>query len=385
MSFRHLFDVPEDVAYFNAAYYSPILNESRRRLLDSAAAKSHPWERTTPSFFDDAETIRGLASTLFGGDADGYAVIPAASYGISTAARAIEPQLQRGDRILIVAEEFPSNVLPWRRGCDATGAEILTVPKPADGDWARAILPMIDPRVKVVAMSTCHWTDGARIDLAPVSAAARANGSLLVVDATQSLGAMPFTIAEIQPDFLIAAAYKWMLCPYGVALMYVAPEWRDARPLEESWLARDNAHDFTALAEYSDRYMPGARRFDCGEKATNNLPGAIAALEQIRSWGVQTIAQSLSAINLTIGRELESLGFRLAPAAERCPHMLGAILPDHAVRSSAASAPALVSELRERNIYISQRGQSLRFSPHMHVNVRDVERLVEALTSLIRR
>ncbi len=378
MQYRHLFDIPDEVAYFNAAYYSPLLNESRRRLVESAAAKSHPWERTTASFFDDAETIRGLASELFGGDADGYAVIPAVSYGVSTAARAIEPQLKRGDRILVVADEFPSNVLPWRRAAQETGAEVITVPTPADEDWTRAILPMIDAQVKVVAMSTCHWTNGARIDLAPVGAAARANGSLFVVDATQSLGVMPFSIAGIQPDFLIAAAYKWLLCPYGVALMYVAPAWRDARPLEESWLARDNAQDFTSLANYSGRYMPGARRFDGGEKVTNNLPGAIAALEQIRAWGVEMIADSLAAINATIGRELEELGFSLPHPSQRCPHMLGASLPE-------SGSLSIVSELRDRKIYISQRGQSLRFAPHMHVNDRDIENLIGALTSLVGR
>jgi selenocysteine lyase/cysteine desulfurase len=377
MSHRRLFDSPEDLAYFNAAYYSPLLNESRRRLVESAEAKSHPWNRTSDSFFDDAEEIRWLAAALFGGDRDGYAVIPAASYGISTAARAIEPRLGPGDRILVMAEEFPSNVLPWRRVAGETGAEILTVPPPADGDWTGAILPMIDARVKVVAMSACHWTNGARIDLVPVGAAARAAGSLLVVDVTQSLGAMPFPMAEIQPDFLVAAAYKWLLCPYGVALMYVSPAWRDARPLEESWLTFDNARDFTSLAAYSDRHFPGARRFDGGETVTNNLPGAIAALEQIREWRIDGIAASLSAINATIAGELEGLGFRLPPKSQRCPHMLGATLPE------SFSAP-VVAELRARQIYISQRGQSLRFAPHMYVNDRDVSRLIDALTSLVR-
>ena len=377
MPHRQLFDIPDDIAYFNAAYYSPLLNESRRCLVESAEAKSHPWNRTTDSFFDEAEEIRWLASQLFGGDRDGYAVIPAASYGISTAARAIEPRLGAGDRILVMAEEFPSNVLPWRRVAAQTGAEMLTVPAPADGDWARAILPMIDARVKVVAVSACHWTNGARIDLTPVGAAARANGSLLVVDATQSLGAMPFSIADIQPDFLVAAAYKWLLCPYGVALMYVAPAWRDARPLEENWLTFDNARDFTSLAVYSDRHFPGARRFDGGETVTNNLAGAIAALEQIREWGVDYIASSLAAVNATIAGELERLGFTLPPQSQRCPHMFGATLPP------SLSIP-VVAELRARRIYISQRGQSLRFAPHLYVNERDVSRLIEALASLVR-
>src|SRR5262249_39160366 len=99
---RHLFDIPSGVAYFNTAYNSPLLNASRARLIAAAAAKSRPWERSAPDFFADAERIRELAAGLFGGDSDGYAIIPAASYGVSSAARAIEPTLAAGDRIVVV-------------------------------------------------------------------------------------------------------------------------------------------------------------------------------------------------------------------------------------------------------------------------------------------
>lgn len=378
---RHLFDIPEDVAYFNCAYYSPLLNESRRRLLDAATAKSHPWQRTTASFFDDAETIRGLAATLFGGDVNGYAIIPSVSYGVSTAARALEPTLGPGDRILVVAEEFPSNVLPWHRVAAERGAELVTVPTPADGDWVTAILPYIDRRVKVAALSTCHWTNGARIDLVPIAHACRDNTTVLVVDATQSLGAMPFAMDDVAPDFLIAAAYKWLLCPYGVALMHVGAKWRTSRPLEESWLARDNAHDFTSLAHYSDGYLAGARRFDVGEKATASLPGAIAALEQIRDWGIASIASRLETINAEIAATLVELRCEIPPASVRCPHMLGAGLPDD---SPAAAEPGgVVSALRADQIYISQRGRSLRVAPHLYITPHDIERLTGRLAACI--
>jgi len=375
---RHLFDIPHDVAYFNCAYYAPQLNASRDRLVAGARAKSAPWERLAPSFFDDAETLRELWSRLFGGDADGYAVVPAASYAISTAARAVEPRLRSGDRILVIAEEFPSNVLPWRRTALETGAVMTTVPTPADGDWAKAIVNGIEPAVKVVAVSTCHWTNGARIDLEPVGEACRSNGSLLVVDATQTLGAMPFSMDRVQPDFLTAPSYKWQLGPYGTGLLYVSEPWRSARPLEESWLARDNAADFTSLANYSDRYLPGSRRFDVGEKGSLTvLPGAIAAAEQIEAWGIDNIAASLAAINARISSHLRSLGFTVPEEARRCPHMFGALVP------SSKDAGPLVAELRKRGIYISQRGNSLRFAPHLYVDEGDLDRLREALDELL--
>jgi selenocysteine lyase/cysteine desulfurase len=148
--------------------------------------------------------------------------------------------------------------------------------------------------------------------------------------------------------------------------------------LEETWLARENAEDFASLVNYSDQYMPGARRFDVGQKCTEAiLPGAIAALEQIKTWGVQQISDSLSTINQSIALHLTKLGFQLPDDSQRCPHMFGAIIPNDYKGN-------LVSELRERKIFISQRGKSVRFAPHLHINDYDLKRLLETLDELIR-
>ncbi len=379
LSQRRLFDIPDNIVYFNCAYNSPLLIESKRRLVAGAGEKCHPWERTASNFFDDAETIRKLSAGIFGGKAGDYAIIPSASYGISTAARAIEPNLRTGDQILLIDEEFPSNVLPWQRVAKETGTEIITVPTPGDGNWTRAIIDRLDKRIKVVAVSSCHWTNGVKIDLAEIGKACRNLNSVLVVDATQTLGAMPLVIEEIKPDFLVASGYKWLLCPYGFSLFYVSEQWQKSRPLEETWMARENAEDFASLVKYSDDYMDGSRRFDVGQKCTPTiLPGAIAALEQIGKWGVPEIAGSLLLINRRIALHLEQLGFQLHDDSQRCPHLFGALLPDYYKNN-------LVNELKMRNIFISQRGNSLRFSPHLHINENDVNKLLETLTELIRK
>jgi len=313
---RRLFDIPEGVAYFNTAYSGPQLNASRDRLFLAAGAKSHPWDRLPADFFDDAERVRVLAGDLFGGGADGWAVIPAASYGVSTAARVLEPTLKSGDRILVMSDEFPSNVLPWLSTARARGCEVITT-APVDGDWTTAVVAAVRPGVRVVAACHCHWTNGAGIDLAAVGAACRAVGAALVLDVTQSLGAAPLDLAAVDPDFLVAAGYKWLLSPYGMGLMYVAPRWRGARPLEETWLARDGADDFASLVHTSDRYRPGARRFDGGETCvTTVLPGAIAALEQLSHWGVARVAAS-RAISGSNSRRTSSTSSGLVMALTR--------------------------------------------------------------------
>ena len=374
---RLLFDIPDDIAYFNCAYYSPLLIESRKKLMEGLNSKSHPWERTARDFFTDAETIRKSAASLFGGEPDGYAIIPSVSYGISTAARAMEPQLGKDDSILILEEGFPSNVLPWIRIAKERGTKLIRVSVPGDGNWTNAIIEKIDKGVKVLALFPCLWTNGVFIDLAKIRKAI-GDDVIMAIDATQSLGAMTFSIDEVKPDFLVSAGYKWLLCPYGFSLMYVSEKWRNARPLEESWQARENAEDFGSLVNSSDNYMTGARRFDVGQKGTPTiLPGVIAALEQINAWGIENISDSLLGINKRIADHLSALGFQLPDSSQRSPHMFGAIIPDKYKGD-------LISELSKRKIYISQRGNSVRFSPHLHISENDIERLLATLDDLFK-
>lgn len=374
---RHLFDIPEEVAYFNCAYNSPQLTASTNALIKGVTSKSNPWTRSSESFFDDAETIRNLSADLFGGDQEGYAILPSASYGLSTAARIIEPLLCNKHSILLMAEEFPSNVLPWQRIAKETGASITTVPTPLDFDWTKAIIQNMNEHTKVVAISSCHWTNGLIVDLIKVREACNRINAILVIDATQTLGAVPLSMDEVKPDFLVSAGYKWLLGPYGFGLMYVAPQWRDSRPLEETWLARSNAHNFAALVNYSDVYASGARRFDVGEKCTPTiLPGAIAALQQLQLWGIKNITSNLSEINAVISSQLMLLGFKLPPVSFRSPHLFGAKTPSNYTGN-------LVTILQEHSIYISQRGDSLRFSPHLHINKKDIESLLFQIEKIV--
>ncbi|MDE3154770.1 MAG: aminotransferase class V-fold PLP-dependent enzyme [Acidobacteriota bacterium] len=372
---RDLFDIPDDVAYFNCAYYAPLLNRSRDRFVAAAAAKSHPWERTASDFFTDGHELRRLAAATLGGDADGYAIVPAASYGIAVAAQALRRRISSRDRILVLDEQFPSNYYAWRRLAGEAGAQVDVVPKPADCDWTPAVLARLGRGVRIVALPHCHWTDGALLDLPAIGRACRDLDASLVVDATQSLGALPLPFEEVRPDFVVAAGYKWLLWPYGVGLLYVAPGWRTARPLEESWLARLDPEDFAGLTRYRDDYLPSARRFDVGETGTAALPAAIAALEQLRDWGVDAVAATLRGITDRIARFLEARGFQVADARLRSPHLFGAVAPSSVPRDA-------VGRLRDAKVFVSQRGTSLRFSPHVYVTEADVSRLFQAIENL---
>jgi selenocysteine lyase/cysteine desulfurase len=293
--------------------------------------------------------------------------VPATSYGFTVAARALG--VGPADRVLVLAEEYPSGVYAWR----ATGAEVVTVERGADRSWTEAVLDVLDERISVVTVPNVHWTDGAVVDLAAVADRSHAVGARLVIDGSQSVGAMPLDVAALRPDFVVAVGYKWLLGPFGVGYLYVAPEHRDGEPIEQNWINRAGSQDFARLVDYRDDYQPGARRFDVGQRTKFELvPMAIAALEQLTAWGVDAVATRLAAITEGIAERTSGLGLDATPAAQRGPHLLGLAVPD-GIRDTVLPA------LAKADCYAALRGRALRISPHLHVTEHDVDRLVEAL------
>ncbi len=372
---RHLFDMPDEIAYLNCAYMSPLLNAARDAGQAAVARKSQPWRITARDFFEDSETARGLFAQLIGADADGVALIPAASYGVSLASANLP--IRAGQRIVALDEQFPSNVYPWRDLAARSDAAVVTVSRPADYDWTRAILAQLDERAAIVAVPQCHWTDGSLVDLVRVGERARAVGAALVIDATQSLGASPLDIQQVRPDFLIAAGYKWLLGPYSVGFLYAAPEHREGRPLEHNWIAREGSEDFAGLVMYRDAFQPGARRYDVGEHSNFALlPIAIVCLRQLLMWGVAEIAATLGELTGAVEARAREVGLQPVPAARRVSHMLG-------LRSPATLPADLPARLAAANVYVSVRGQSIRISPHVYNTQDDVARLFEVLATAL--
>src|ERR687890_562951 len=374
-----LFEIPEDIVYLNCAYMSPQLRPAREAGEKAVSRKSRPWEITPDMFFEDAEEIRALFARLVGGDADGVAIIPSVSYGISIAAANVP--VREGEKIIILEDQFPSNVYAWGGLAEQSGARLVTLPRPEDLDWTRPLLEEIDPNTAVVAVPNCHWTDGSLVDLASVGESVREAGAALVVDAIQSLGAHPFDVSEVRPDFLVAASYKWLLGPYGVGYMYVGEEYREGKPIEHNWINRRGSQDFSRLVEYEDAFQPGTRRFDVGERSNFALlPMAIAALRQILDWGIENVSKTIGRLTDLVEKEAKECGIEAVPAEKRARHIIGLGLGPEGPRAPEDLAARLASD----NVFVSVRGGSIRVSPHLYNTERDVERLFNSLLRHLR-
>ncbi len=278
---------------------------------------------------------------------------------------------------MVLEGEFPSNVYAWYELAKRSGARVETVKRPQDSSWTRAIVEQIDDQTGIVAIPNCHWTDGSLVDLQQVSIRVREVGAALVVDATQSVGAYPLNVAEIQPDFLVTAAYKWLLGPYSLGFLHVAPHHRQGIPLEFNWISREGSENFAQLVDDRPTYQPGARRFDVGERSNFILlPMAIAAMKQILQWEVPRINATLQELTAQIEHKARELGFQTVTAHHRVGHLIG-------LRHPSELPVQLAIELAQSNVFVSVRGNSIRVSPHLYNTTDDIDRFFYLLGRLL--
>jgi len=376
--YRAEFDIPRDICYLNAAYMTP----QPRRVVEAATRgvryRAQPWRITPPDFFAEVEVLRATFARQIGCAADNVAIVPSAGYGVSCAA--LNVSIEKGDVILGIHDQFPSNYYAWGRKAQAAGAEFVMVRRESGQTWAESLLAAIaslGDRIAVATLEGHHWSTAEFVDLEDVVPALRAVGAAVVLDLTQTIGAFPIDIRQIAPDFMVAAGYKWQFCPYGIAFFYVDERYFDGVPIEEPWMSRDGAEDFSRLADITDRYQPGARRFDVSEKSSfSNIAGASAALRMLEEWGVPTVCEKLAETNARIATILSEHGFETAAPARRAPHFQGARLPQTDPRTLAA-------RLAERGVYASVRGQHLRVAPHLYTDDEDLARLDDALRAAL--
>lgn len=368
---RHLFDIPDDVAYLNCAYMSPLMKPAIEAGDAGLARKAHPWEITPDKFFTGADEFRATAAQLVSCSADDIAIVPSASYGVATAARNLPAK--KGQSILVLEEQFPSNYYPWQRQAEENGASLKVVAWPEDNDWTAAVLDSLTADVAIAALPHVHWTSGGRLDLVRIGEACRKLGAALVLDLTQSLGALPFSVRDVRPDFAVAASYKWLLGPYSIGLLYVAPKWQGGIPLEENWIQRANARDFSSLILYTEDYDAGARRFDMGERSNFALlPAAVRAMKQLLEWDVEQISETAGALNRQLAAAAAELGFSSPPEHLRAPHYL-------CLRRKTGIPQEFPEILARERTFVSVRGSSVRVTPHVYNSAADAERLISCL------
>jgi selenocysteine lyase/cysteine desulfurase len=374
---KDLFQLPEDIHYLNCAYMSPLLKSVEERGIEGMRQKRNPTSIKPADFFTGVVGVREKYARMVNCTPEQVAVMPSVSYGMSSVIRNIP--YRKGQHALTISEEFPSCYYTAQRWCREHGAELRVVVRKEDiplkgEDWNRRILEAIQKDTAFVVMASVHWMNGTRFDLEQIGTRCKEVGASLVVDGSQSVGALPIDVKSCKIDALISAAYKWLMGPYSTALSYIHEDFNDGIPLEESWMTRPNSERFDRLTQYQEGYKPGAVRFDVGQSSNFIfMPMLDEALGQLLDWGIEEIQNYARQLGEPLISYFKEKGVALDEEIFRAFHLMGLPLPEH------IDGEALVQELQSRKVFVSLRGSNIRISINVFNNQEDVQELISAL------
>jgi selenocysteine lyase/cysteine desulfurase len=374
---KHLFSLPGGIHYLNCAYMSPLLRSVEERGIEGLQLKRNPVAIKPVDFFTGAVGVRQKFAELVQCEPVQVAVMPSVSYGMNSVIRNIP--CRKGQHALTLSEEFPSCYYTAKRWCIEHETTLRVVARKDDipqrgREWNERIIESITGDTAFIVMASVHWMNGTKFDLEKIGARCREVGARLIVDGSQSVGALPIEVKKANIDALICAGYKWLMGPYSSALSYIHEDFNDGIPLEESWMTRPNAEHFDRLTNYMEEYKPGAVRFDVGQSSNFIfLPMLDEALRQLLDWGVNEIQDYARTLGAPLIDFFLERGSPLDDQAHRAHHLLGLQLPE------GTKGEALMNELQSRNVFVSMRGNNIRISINVFNTEEDVGELISAL------
>jgi len=380
VNYRDNFDLNDDITYLNSAFMGLLPIESVKAGYKGIDLKSKAWKIHTKDFYDPPELVRKLASELLICDDNDIFLIPSSSYGLATFANNFN--LKDKKTILLLEEEFPSNVYIWKELALKQNGLIKFVKRPNDDDWTNEIINNIDENIGLISIPQTHWVDGAYIDLEKISNHIKNTEIALAIDATQSAGILNLNINKIKPDVLVVSSYKWLLGPYSLGFAYIDKKYQiNSKPLEFNWMSMANKPEgdkFPDLLDYDNDLIESARRFDFGHRGNIHLiPILESSLKFLKKIKINNIKRHIETINKMIIANISNLNVSVIEEKYRSPHYLG-------IRLENEISENFIESLSQNNIFISNRGKfSLRVSPHIWNNENDVDKFVENIKNII--
>ena len=368
---RHEFPVAASGAFLSHAAVCPLprrvanaIEEYTRKASTADQEKS-----LAPAFLT---STRGLAAKLIHCQPDEVAFVGPTSMALSLLASGLK--FRRGENILVYFDDYPSNVYPWMAFAEQ-GVQVrlmntrgLGLIRPVD------VMGQVDENTRLVALASCHFISGYRIDLSGIGRFLRDRGILFCVDGIQTVGAFPTSVEYI--DMLAADAHMGLLGPCAAGLLYVRREVRDrVNPPIYGW---HNVQCPDFIAQEQVRLRTDARKFEVGTHNWFGLAGIAAAMEMILSVGVDAIAQELLRKRAWVVPALEAKGCRVLHADVPIENQSAIISFDHPGRPAAD----LHRKLLEANVLTALRvdragKQYVRLSPHFYNTDAELQRVLE--------
>ncbi len=369
---RREFPICEHKIYFAHASVAPLparAAEAMKHYIDGLSREA----QDVYSLESKVDEARARAALLIGAHPEEIALLGPTSVGLSLVAQGVD--WRPGDEVVCYPDDYPANVYAWfnlRR----RGVKIISLqPERLGYITPELIAASISPRTRLVALSSCHFVTGYRLDVAGVGAVCREQDVLFSLDGIQTLGA--FVLSARDVDFISAGAQKWMLGPEGTGIFYV----KKARfeTLAPTLIGGWNVRSENSVAASEIQFFETARRYEPGVLNACGMIGMAASLELLEQIGQENVSARILGLNAALLDNLESLGF-VEALRNAAPDAAGILTVSH----PRVPSERVVGLLAENGVVVSLRHDRegngyVRFSPHFYNTLDEVERVGEIL------
>ena len=315
---------------------------------------------------------RQLGAQLLNCQPDEVGLVGPTSLALSFFASGLK--FRRSDNILVYFDDYPSNVYPWMALAEQ-GVEVrlmntrgLGLIRPID------VLGQADENTRLVALASCHFVSGYRLDYQAIGKALRERGILFCLDGIQTLGAFPFSMEHV--DMMAADAHKWLLGPCGAGLMYVRRSIQDrVNPPIYGW-NNVRCPDFVAQEQVVLRQ--GAHKYEAGTYNLLGLVGLITAIELLLEVGIENIGTELLRKRSFLIAGLQARGYQVLNADAPALNASGITSFFQPGKDLAELHQKLLTAGVVTSLRADRKGQKyIRLSPHFYNTDAELQRVLE--------
>ena len=359
--------------WLNTAHQGPVPHSAVEATVQAAALKAAPHRIRDEDFRAVPERLRGLLGRLVGSPPEQIVLGNSTSYGLHLIANGLP--WQDGDEVLVIEGDYPATVLPWQR---LTGHGVHVRPlRPAGGLLtADELTAAVGPRTRLLAVTWVDSFTGRTLDLDALGAVCRRAGVVLVVNASQALGARPIDVQRTSVDAVVSCGYKWLCGPYATGFAWLHPALAARlRPQQAYWLAMQAGRGLDQMRQTTIRDDLGVEAFDvfCPASFATSLPW-IASLELLSDLGIKTITDWDQQLIDRLLAGLDGDQYQLiSPSSGPARSTLVVLC------RTDGSSHHRYERLTDAGIDAAYREGNLRLSPHLFNTAADIDHALDVL------
>lgn len=326
----------------------------------------------------DIQSARKTCAEFIHAKPDEIALLGPTSLGLSLFANGIN--WRPGDEIICYQDDYPANVYPWLN-LESKGVTIRYLTPEVQGHITPELVESaITTRTRMVALASCHFLTGWRIDVGAIARMLRSHGVLFSLDAIQTLGAFPVDVSDV--DFLSADAHKWMLGPLSIGIVYVAR--RNFDVCRPTLLGAWNIQSPNFISQPQIEFVDSAQRYEPGVLNITGIYGMIASIRKFQELGADAISERILKLRDYLDTGLRAMGFEFLSPAPSEPMRSGIVTARHPGVLSSTLFAALEANHISASLRNTRNGEAwLRFSPHFYNTTDELDRVIAVLDEAV--